>query len=580
METPAAEKPFWQRWIKQIEPLAAGELLLFCFVGVFFFYPLFKVVQTGLMFEGHFSFYWAGRLFSNRILMGQIANSFFLACVTTGLCVLLTLPMAIVSTQYRFRGQGFLTMLLLAPLILPPFVGALSIKRYLGQFGILNLVLERVGLLDLSEGLPPDWLGSGFWVVAILQTLNLFPILYLNLSAALANLDPSYGEAARNLGAGPLGVFRQITLPLLRPGLFAGGAIVFIWSFTDVGTPLMVGYEQLASVKVFKELARADVSGRTYSLVLVMLVLSVVFYLLGKLVFGRSSGVDAAKGASASAGHPLGPLGTAAVWVFLGAVIFMAVLPHVGVVLTAVSGRWIDTILPERYTMDHILFVLRQPDTRRAILNSLLYAALSTGADLVIGLAAAWMLVRRRLLGARLLDLCLMLPLAVPGVILAAGYIAMTAPGKLLEVIGPMRNPLLILVIAYTIRRAPFVVRAVTAGLQQIPESLEAAARNLGAGPLRAIGKITLPLIAANLIASGLLAFSYAMLEVSDSLVLAQLREHYPITKEIYTQAYSANADAVNIAAALGVLGMLVLGGSLATAAILLGRRLGAIFRV
>jgi iron(III) transport system permease protein len=213
-------------------------------------------------------------------------------------------------------------------------------------------------------------------------------------------------------------------------------------------------------------------------------------------------------------------------------------------------------------------------------LNSLLYAALSTGADLVIGLAAAWMLVRRRLLGARLLDLCLMLPLAVPGVILAAGYIAMTAPGKLLEAIGPMRNPLLILVIAYTIRRAPFVVRAVTAGLQQIPEALEAAARNLGAGPLRAVGKITLPLIAANLIASGLLTFSYAMLEVSDSLVLAQLREHYPITKEIYTQAYSANADAVNIAAALGVLGMLVLGGSLATAAILLGRRLGAIFRV
>ena len=83
----------------------------------------------------------------------------------------------------------------------------------------------------------------------------------------------------------------------------------------------------------------------------------------------------------------------------------------------------------------------------------------------------------------------------------------------------------------------------------------------------------------ANIIAAGLLTFSFAMLEVSDSLVLAQLREHYPITKEIYTQACSANVDANNIAASLGVLGMVLLGGSLGTAAILLGKRLGAIFR-
>jgi iron(III) transport system permease protein len=172
-----------------------------------------------------------------------------------------------------------------------------------------------------------------------------------------------------------------------------------------------------------------------------------------------------------------------------------------------------------------------------------------------------------------------MLPLAVPGVILAAGYIAMTAPGRLFEAIGPMRNPTMLLVIAYTIRRAPFVVRGVTAGLQQIPETLEEAARNLGATAAQAVRKITVPLIAANLIASGLLTFSYAMLEVSDSLVLAQLRVHYPITKEIYTQAYSANADAMQIAASLGLLGMLVLGGSLAAAAVLMGKRLGAVFR-
>jgi iron(III) transport system permease protein len=561
------------------EPLAAAEVLIFLFVGVFFIWPLAEVIGAGLSFEGRFSFYWLGRLFSNRILLGQIGNSFLLACATTGLCLVLTMPMAIVSTRYQFRGQGILTGLLLVPLILPPFVGALSVKRFLGQFGILNLVLERLGVLDLSSGRPPDWLGSGFWVVTILQTLNLFPILYLNLSAALANLDPAYAQAARNLGAGRWTVFRRITLPLLRGGIFAGGSIVFIWSFTDIGTPLMVGYEELASVKIFKELARADVSGRTYSLVLVMLVLSVLFYVLGKVVFGRGIGGQTAKGSTASSSVRLGFWGTLGVWVFFGVVIGAAVLPHIGVVLTAVSGQWIKTILPERYTLEHLRFVLEQGEPRRAVLNSLMYAGLSTGLDLVIGSAAAWMLVRRRLPGARVLDLCLMLPLAVPGVILAAGYIAMTAPGRLFEAIGPMRNPTMLLVIAYTIRRAPFVVRGVTAGLQQIPETLEEAARNLGATAAQAVRKITVPLIAANLIASGLLTFSYAMLEVSDSLVLAQLRVHYPITKEIYTQAYSANADAMQIAASLGLLGMLVLGGSLAAAAVLMGKRLGAVFR-
>ncbi|HOK67465.1 MAG TPA: iron ABC transporter permease [Anaerohalosphaeraceae bacterium] len=579
MERTGTERPLWRRYLEQADPLVAAEVLIFLFVGVFFFWPLYEAVQAGLTAEGRFSFYWLGRLFSNRIVLGQIANSFLLACVTTALCLVLTMPMAIVSTRYQFRGQGILTGLLLVPLILPPFVGALSIKRYLGQFGILNLVLERLGVLDLSSGRPPDWLGSGFWVVTVLQTLNLFPILYLNLSAALANLDPAYAQAARNLGAGKWTVFRRITLPLLRPGIFAGGSIVFIWSFTDIGTPLMVGYEELASVRIFKELARADVSGRTYSLVLVMLVLSVLFYVLGKVVFGRSSGAESAKASTASAGQRLGFWGTLGAWVFFGGVILLAILPHIGVVLTAVSGQWIKTILPERYTLDHLLFVLRQPEPRRAVLNSLVYAGLSTTLDLVIGSAAAWMLVRRRLRGARVLDLCLMLPLAVPGVILAAGYIAMTAPGRLLEAIGPMRNPTMLLVIAYTIRRAPFVVRGVTAGLQQIPETLEQAARNLGATAGQAIRRITVPLIAANLIASGLLTFSYAMLEVSDSLVLAQLRVHYPITKEIYTQAYSANTDAMQIAASLGLLGMLVLGGSLAAAAVLMGKRLGAVFR-
>ena len=109
-----------------------------------------------------------------------------------------------------------------------------------------------------------------------------------------------------------------------------------------------------------------------------------------------------------------------------------------------------------------------------------------------------------------------MLPLAVPGLVLAFGYLAMTREGQLFDFLIIGEDPILILVIAYSVRRLPYVVRSAAAGFQQTSVSLEEAAQNLGSTPLRALRKITLPLIAANLIAGALLAFSFAMLEVSD----------------------------------------------------------------
>ena len=558
--------------------LYSFEILLFAFLGVFLIYPLILAVTSGLKYDGHFSFYWLGRLFSNQIIIQQLVNSILLAAVTTIVVILMTLPMAMLSARFTFPGQSLFSSLALMPLILPPFVGALSIKRFLGQFGIFNLLLQKIGVLSSSD-IPPDWLGSGFIVVAILQALHLFPILYLNLTAGLANLDPSYLNAARNLGASGFTTFRKITLPLLMPHMFAGCSIVFIWAFTDIGTPLIVGYEELASVRIFKELQLMSVSGRTYSLVLVMLLLSVFFYCLGKIVFGKSQSMDSVKASVAYTRKQLGIFGTLGAWAFFGIIIFVSILPHIGVVFAAFSSEWIKSILPSSYTFDHLKFAVTQPDTRQCILNSFIYAILSTTIDIIFGGLAAWLIVREKLKGTRLLDILLMLPLAVPGVILAAGYIAMTVKGSALESIGPMNNPLIIIVIAYSVRRIPFVVRGVSAGLGQIPVSLENAARNLGASFWVVIRKITVPLVLANLIAAGLLTFSFAMLEVSDSLVLAQLRPDYPITKEIYTQAGSASLDANSIAASLGVLGMVILGGSLGGAALLMGKRLGSIFR-
>ena len=123
------------------------------------------------------------------------------------------------------------------------------------------------------------------------------------------------------------------------------------------------------------------------------------------------------------------------------------------------------------------------------------------------------------------------------------------------------------------------MVRSAAAGFQQTSETLEEAAQNLGCPPLKAVFKVTLPLILANLIAGGLLAFAFAMLEVSDSLILAQKQVYYPITKAIY-ELFQLLGDGKFIASALGVWAMTFLGITIAGMTILLGKKLGAIFRV
>ena len=542
-------------------------------------WPVLLAIKTGFVKDGRLSAYWLGRVLFNDTLVDELGGSVLLGCATTLACVLVATPLALIRARCRFRGQGVLGMLLLVPLILPPFVGALSMRRLLGQYGVLNLILSRLSLVDLTapEG-PPDWLGSGFWGVVILQVLHLFPIMYLNASAALANIDPAYAQAARNLGAGPVRTFFRITLPLLRPGLFAGGTIIFIWSFTDIGTPVILHLDTVAAVRVFRELVQAEVNPRTFSLVFIVLAASVTLYVAGKFLFGRPIAADSAKASIAAEMRRLSPLGTAAAWLAFGVVIALSLVPHVGVVLTALSDRWVGTILPSRYTLDHLRFVVMRPETFRCVKNSLTYAGISTVIDLAAGCTIAWLIVRARVRGRMLLDALAMLPLAVPGIILAAGYVAMTASGPL-QAIGPLGNAAVILIIAYSVRRLPFVVRGICAGLEQIPESLEEAARNLGCSRMGTTFRITAPLIAANLVAAGVLAFSFAMLEVSDSLILAQVQEQYPITKEIYRQATSGSREAPSTASALGVYGMVLLGGTMALASALLGRRLGAIFR-
>lgn len=549
------------------------------FFACFFLLPVAETLR-GAFFDagGRFTLTYLAEVFRNPIYLEGLGNSFAVALCVTVLATLLALPLAWVSDRFLFPGKALLGALVLVPMILPPFVGAIGVRQILGQKGALNALLALLGLQDPSA--PVDWLGTGqFWGVVLMISLNLYPIIYLNAAAALANIDPAMEEAAENLGCTGLRKFFRITLPLIMPGLFAGGTIVFIWAFTELGVPLMFDFNRVASVQVFNGIK--DIGGNPfpYALVTVMLVSAVMLYAAGRLVFGRSAHAMMAKATSLGGPRPVGPFAALACAALFAAVFLVAVLPHIGVILVAFSGNWYGTVLPDCFTLDHFRQALGHELALPSIRNSLRYAGLAVALDLVLGVAIAYVVVRTKLAGRQFLDALAMLPLAVPGLVLAFGYLAMTQEGKLFDFLNPVRDPLILLVIAYAVRRLPYVVRSAAAGFQQTSAALEEAAQNLGATPLRALRRVTLPLITANLVAGALLAFSFAMLEVSDSLLLAQRQQDYPITKAIY-ELDQLLGEGRYIASALGVWAMAFLATTILGASIVLGKKLGAIFRV
>ncbi|MHC4219224.1 MAG: ABC transporter permease [Planctomycetota bacterium] len=561
---------------------------LFAGFAVFLVYPVWLTVRGGFEASGGgFTFSHVAQVLADPVLREGLFNAFAIATCTTLLSLVIALPPAVLAARYDFPAKPALTALLLVPLILPPFVGAIGLHHLLGRYGALNTLLVQMGCVE--HGI--DFIGrGGFWAVVVIEALHLYPILYLNATAALANLDPTLEEAAKGLGAGRWRRFCGIVLPLMRPGLFAGTTIVFIWSLTELGTPLMFNYQQVTPVQIFNGIQAMAVSREPYALTAVMLAAAVGCYVLGRLVFGGRPVAMSPKAAIGATPKPLRAWRGYLAAGTLSAIVLVAIVPHLGVVLTSVSevGQWYRSVLPRDFTGAHYASALGHPLAVGSIRNSLFYASMAVALDLVLGLLIGYLVVRTNLRGRHLLDGLAMAPLAIPGLVLAFGYTAMTlrwplGPGDPLEgvvdVIGAEPNPVPLLIIAYAVRRLPYVVRSTAAGLEQTSVELEQAALNLGAGRLRTVRTILVPLIAANLIAGGLLAFSFAMLEVSDSLILAQREAHFPITKAIYV-LFERLGDGPHIASAMGVWAMALLAVTLLGASMMLGRRMGALFRV
>lgn len=497
--------------------------------------------------------------------------TFNLALVVTFGSLCLASFLTFLFVRYNFVGASYLRALLILPIIVPPFVSGIGIRKIFSRFGPLNLALIDLGIL--SE--PIDWLGiSGFVGVAIAEILHYYPIIFVSLLSSSAALDYSLVQAAQLSGAKTKQIVKDILVPLFLPSTVASLVLVFAWSFTELGTPLIFDYRSVLPVKLFTALDDLHTNPRGYVYVLLVLAVSLLAGLTARHFLKNKVGLGfSARGASPI---PQEKLSTWKSYSLAALLVFLSVfllLPQIGVFLLAISDRWNMTIYPEQVSFRHFTSLFFHP----LVLNSLVLSLILAVSCCILLLLFSSLIVfvgRGESKLGRAMSLFANLSLIVPGIVIAYAYLE-TFRGTILD---PRVNPLPILAIGYAIRRLPLMVNNLISALSVASLSLEEAARLSGATAFQTFRKITLPLAMPFIVSGMILSFVFAMFEVSESLMLAQQEKFFPVSKTIY--ALLTRPDGPAMACALGTLAFVVTCLGILLAARLSRRKLEDLFRI
>jgi len=508
-------------------------LLLLGLLFVFILYPILRVLYVAFTQDGSLTMSHFFNFFQRSLFREALRNSLFAGLMAVVFGSLIALPLAFFTVKYDFRGKLLIQTLGILPLVMPPFVGAIAMQLILGRSGIVNLLLLRWfdTTVPFMEGLKG---------VIIVQALHYFPFILLNASASLRNVDPSLEEMAQNMGAHGFRLFRKITLPLMMPGYVAGALLVFIKTVDDLGTPLMLNYTNMLAPQAYLRITNIGFEDKAgYVIAVILVILSMISLWISLKYLNRVEYATTQRGTTgASISKKITGWKRAIVLGFCILILTISLLPQIGIALLSFAKFWSFTLLPAQYTLDHYKEIFIQ--TPHYMKNTIIYCTLAAVIDVGLGALIAFLLVRGRIIGKSLLDFIATLPLAIPGVTLAIGYLRVFH-GHEIPLLGvPLTSTWFILVIAYSVRRLPYALRSCYAAMQQIHESLEEAAMNLGANRRRTFLKVTFPLMTGGLVAGGLISFITSSVELSSTMMLVPKNEYGPLSYGIYVYMQSA----------------------------------------
>ena len=475
------------------------------------------------------------KILTHPYYLGALKNSLIVGGGgMLGAC-LLGVPLAYCTARFVVRGRSVIATLAVLALVSPPFIGAYSWVMVAGNNGWLTQNMKALGLT-----MPTIYGAHG---IILVFSLKFFPFVYLMTETALRNINRAYEEAAENLGCSATARFFKITLPLVFPAVSSGAILSFVLSIADFGTPSIIGRDYRTLSTVAYNQYTSEMGGpptMAVSISMLMIVIAMLAVLLQRYLMGPRRYAGALTNLSVP--KPCRGAFGVAVHALCYSIVALATMPIAVVIYTS----FLETngpVFTGGFGLNSYARVIREvPDV---IVNTFKFSLLATLLITLAGGLISYVVVRRETAAAGLLDALLMVPYVVPGVVLAIGFLLCFQYGAF-DLIGTST----IIVLMLFVRRLPYGVRATSAVLRQIKPSIEEAAVNLGASPLQAFARVTVPLMLPGVIAGAMMSFITAINELSATLLLYTAR-----TTTMPVRIYSAVLDGeFGIAAALAAL--------------------------
>ena len=554
----AAGLPNWLR----LENLVIGAAIVALTILVIL--PVASLVLASVWQDGHFTTEFFAEALSGRSYLRALGNSLLLGAWTGLLSVVIGVPLAWAVSRTNVPGKGLIQLTATLSYLSPPFLTAIAfVNLFSPNAGLINVVLREV--LGLNFGFNIFTM-SGLVFVTVLHT---FPFVYLLASSALQSVDASYEEAAQILGASKLRTALTITLPLVAPAVLSGTLLAFVNAIALFGSQAIIGLPGrivTLPTRIYSLFDYPPQLGTASALSLLFIAITVAALYLQRSFLARRSYVTlAGKGARPQL-MDLGPWR----WVLFGACVLTFVvailLPYGTLIAVSFSKSW-GLNFWQNLTLENYRFVLIDYDvTRRAILNSLMLATIAATLCVLLGAIISWIDIRTKLPGRRFLDYASLIPLGLPGIVMAVALLQFWLAMPI-----ALYGTFAILLLAYVGRYVPLGVRAANSSLRQIDPSLEEAAQILGASWGQTMKEITLPLIKPGLFAGWLLVFVPVIQELSASILLFSSTS-ITLAVAVYNLYETGYTEPV---AALAMVNMVIIAVAIAIARRFGGSRLG-----
>lgn len=489
------------------------------FLGIFFFYPLFKILALGVDSPDFFS------SVSLKIAWDSLGFTFYQAMLSMLLTLMVGLPAAYLFARYDFRGKTLLRALTAVPFMLPTVVVAAGFNALLGPRGWLNLSL--MNLLDLDS--PPITVLYTLGAILLAHVFYNTTIIIRVVGNALSRLDPRLTEASRLLGADRWRAFWRVTFPLLRPSILAAALLVFLFDFTSFGVILLLGGPKFATLEVEIYIQTLQMLNLPVAALLsiIQLLCTLAFSILYSRMLAQTSTQVAQRDSETRIRRSKNKRERIFIFSMVTFLLALFVLPMLALPLRSVSRLEADrgdrAALQTSLTSDYYneLFINRRGSRFyvppiQAAQNSLEYAAITVALSLLLGFPVASALAKPTRLD-RFLDPLLMLPLGASAVTLGLGFIVAFSRPPLKLIASPWLVPL-----AHTMIALPFVIRSLQPALASIPQRYREAAAMLGASPFRVWMEVDFPIIFRAALAAATFSFTVSLGEFGATSLLAR----------------------------------------------------------